>query len=293
MPFINFLACNTYLRANTYVMQFEEWNVCWCCWIYQSEQRLHWSPKEFNWLWQPYFMFVAAVFCTVYYASWRCAPMLTPSVHLAVWSSFQQSLYMGVTEAVCGTHIPRTMRIRPSKRTDNMKPYARVTHLKAQLSLVNWCAIWMFCVYNAICYGVNNECSRVQCNMLWCAQWLFVCTARYAMVCTMNVCMYHTICYGVHNECLCVPHDMLWCAQWMFVCTTRYAMVCTMNVCMYHKICFGVKMNVCMYHAICFGVKMNVCMCHACLMYCHELAETIVPTLRHARIAKNCNWNWA
>ena len=69
----------------------------------------------------------------------------------------------------------------------------------------------MFCVCNAICYGVHNECLYVPHNMLWCAQWMFVYTTRYAMVCIMNVCMYHTMCYGVHNECLYVPCNMLWC----------------------------------------------------------------------------------
>ena len=44
----------------------------------------------------------------------------------------------------------------------------------------------------------------------------------------------------------------------MFVCTTQCAMQYTMNVCMYH----------------------------ACSLYCLELAETIVPTLQYAQIAK-------
>ena len=69
-----------------------------------------------------------------------------------------------------------------------------------------------------------------------------------------------------------VQCNMPWCAQWMFVGITWYALVC--------------KMNVCKYHVICFGVKMNVCMYHACLLYCHELAGTIVLTLQLARIAK-------
>ena len=55
---------------------------------------------------------------------------------------------------------------------------------------------------------------------------------------------------------------------------------------MYHMICFGVKMDDCMYHMICFGVKMYVCMYHACLLYCHELAETIARIVQHAQIAK-------
>ena len=36
---------------------------------------------------------------------------------------------------------------------------------------------------------------------------------------------------------------------------------------------------------------MNVCMYHACLLYCLELAETIVPTLQHAQIAKGVTEN--
>ena len=45
-------------------------------------------------------------------------------------------------------------------------------------------------------------------------------------------------------------------------------------------------MDDCMYHMICFGVKMYVCMYHACLLYCHELAETIARIVQHAQIAK-------
>ena len=59
------------------------------------------------------------MFDVVYPVSRRCTPTLTPSVRLAVRSPFQQTLYVAVTEAVCGTHIPRAMRIRITKRTDN------------------------------------------------------------------------------------------------------------------------------------------------------------------------------
>ena len=62
---------------------------------------------------------VAAIFYVVYPASRSCTPTLTPSVHLAVRSPFQQIPYVAVTEAVCGTHIPRAMRIRITKRAGN------------------------------------------------------------------------------------------------------------------------------------------------------------------------------
>ena len=49
---------------------------------------------------------VAAIFCTLYFASWRRAPTWTPSVNLAVWSSFRQiPCVAAVTEAARGTHI--------------------------------------------------------------------------------------------------------------------------------------------------------------------------------------------
>ena len=72
---------------------------------------------------------VAAIFDVVYSASWCCAPTWTPSVHLAVQSSFQQILRVAETKAVCGTHWMCFTRIRCIERTENMKPYARVTYL--------------------------------------------------------------------------------------------------------------------------------------------------------------------
>ena len=70
---------------------------------------------------------VAAIFYAVYTASQQCAPTWTPSVCLAVQSSFQQIPHVAVTEAVCGTHSLRATRISCIERTDNIKPYARVT----------------------------------------------------------------------------------------------------------------------------------------------------------------------
>ena len=153
--------------------------------------------------------------------------MQTPSVRLTVQCSFQQIPHMTVTEAVLGSSSPRAMCLRCIKRTDNMKPYAQATWLKAQLSLVNWCAIWMFHVCNTICFGMHNKCLYVPCDIPWYAQQMFVCTMWYTLVCTTNVCMYHVICLGVQNECLCVPWDMLWYTQWIFVCTMLVCCVVT------------------------------------------------------------------
>ena len=149
---------------------------------------------------------------------------------------------------------------------------------RVQCSML-WCAQWMFRVCNVICYGVHSECLYVLHDMLWCAQWMFVCTTWYAMVCTMNVCMYHMICYGVHNECLYVPRNTLWCAQWMFVCTTWYATVCTMNVCMYHAIRYGVH-NECLHVprllAVLPWTRWNNC-----------------PNIATCSNRQRCNWKWA
>ena len=84
---------------------------------------------------------VAAIFCAVYSASRRRAPTRTPSVRLAVQSSFQQIPCVAATEAVCGTHSLRATRLKLIESTNEMKPYARVTFLKARSSVVNWCAI--------------------------------------------------------------------------------------------------------------------------------------------------------
>ena len=105
---------------------------------------------------------VSAIFCTVHYASCWCAPAWSPSVHLAVWSSFWQILCLAVTEAACSAHLPHTTCLKLIKRTDNMKPYAQVRYIKACLCPVNLYAIRAFCVCNA--------------NTLWHTKWMFVCT---------------------------------------------------------------------------------------------------------------------
>ena len=84
---------------------------------------------------------VAAIFCAVYTASRRRAPTRTPNVRLEVQSSFPQIPHVAVTKAICDTHSLSATRLKCIKSTDNMTPYTRVTYLKAQSSIVNWCAV--------------------------------------------------------------------------------------------------------------------------------------------------------
>ena len=130
---------------------------------------------------------VAAIFYAVYYTLCICVPTWTPSVHLRVQSLACHILLVFVTEAVCSIHTPRTTRLRCIKRMDNVKPYTRVTYLKARLSLVNWYAIWMFRVCNAICFSVEYRC--------------FVCAIQYAMVYNMNVLLVQCNLLLHENEC--------------------------------------------------------------------------------------------
>ena len=79
---------------------------------------------------------VAAIFYAVFSSLCICGPTWTPSVHLRVQSLECQVLLASATELVCSTHILRATRFICIE-TDNMKPYAQVTYLKAQLSIIN------------------------------------------------------------------------------------------------------------------------------------------------------------
>ena len=82
-------------------------------------------------------------------------------------SSYRQIPCVAVTKAACGTHSPRATRLKLIEITDDMKPYAQVTYIKARSCLVNWCAILMFRACNAIWFGVQNECSYLPCDVPW------------------------------------------------------------------------------------------------------------------------------
>ena len=117
-------------------------------------------------------------------------------------------------------------------------PYTLVCNMNALCVQCNmlWCAIWMFCVCSSICYSVQYECfaCAMQYVMVW--KWNFVCTMWYALV---------------------------W--KWMFVCTMKYALVCIMNICVYH----------------------------ACFLYWHELTITMCPDFVTCSNCLSCNWKWA
>ena len=111
---------------------------------------------------------MSTIFCAVYSALQCHTLMGTPNVGLAVQSSFQQILHVAVKKAVCNTHRPRATHLWCIKRTDNMKPYAQVKYLNTWLSLVNWCAIQVFCACNGICLGVETNVCMYNAHLLYC-----------------------------------------------------------------------------------------------------------------------------
>ena len=70
---------------------------------------------------------------------------------------------------------------------------------------------WMFACTHTICFGVQNECSHMLYNMIWCDKRLFACTTRNALVWKWMFPYTHTICYGVQNVCSRVLYNMSRC----------------------------------------------------------------------------------
>ena len=99
-------------------------------------------------------------------------------------TKFGMSRLIGVCNRI-GLRYSHSTHYAPRliERTDN-RHRTHETYLKYQSSLVNWCVVWMFCVCNAIWYGVHNEC--------------FAYAMQYDMVCIMSV--------------LCMQCNMIWCA---------------------------------------------------------------------------------
>ena len=150
---------------------------------------------------------MAAIFRAVYSASWRRAPMQTPSAHRGMQSSSRQSPFVAVTDAVCGTHKVRATRLRRIEETDDMKHYARTTYIRARLCLVNS----GLDPIAAIRFGMNvNTCA---CNMICYGMKMNVRT--HHVICfgmKMYVRVYHTICFGMQDVCSHALYNMLWCA---------------------------------------------------------------------------------